>query len=199
MNKQSIMKKRSPRQLKNEQLETRIMLAGDAVAPTSLNDFWGTFSELPPSESGVEAYVPADDYHIVGLDEVAFRGELENAPVEFTTNAGDPLVVELPSPDGGLERFSVVESPIIHEDLAARYPTLKTYRGIGLDNPTANLRFDLTDHGFHAQVIAPGQTYYVDPIYHLETTAYASYFRADIDQANRPEFHDVVILSLIHI
>ncbi len=170
------------------------MLAGDVVtSATTLNEFWTSFDEIPASVNGTEAYVPADEFEVIGLDEVALRAELDNAPLEFTPEAATPLIVELPSPSGELERFAVVESPIIHPELAARYDHIKTFRGIGLDNTAANLRFDLTDHGFHAQVIAPGQTYYVDPVYHLETTAYASYFRADLAQSARPEFSDVVI------
>ena len=69
----------------------------------------------------------------------------------------------MPAPDGGFERFAVVESPIMEPGLAAAHPELKTYTARGLDDPSASARLDLTPVGFHASVRSASGAWYVDP------------------------------------
>jgi hypothetical protein len=47
--------------------------------------------------------------------------------------------------------------------LQRRYRSIKTYRGQGVDDPSATVRLDVTPQGFHAQVISPAGTVLVDP------------------------------------
>ena len=47
--------------------------------------------------------------------------------------------------------------------LAARFPQIRTYRGIGLGDPAAVARLDLTPRGFHAMVLSPAGTVLVEP------------------------------------
>ena len=75
-------------------------------------------------------------------------------------------------------------------ELAAEFPTIKTYRGQGIDQPAATIRLDYTEHGFHAQVLSPDGQYYVDPYFHLQTDFYMSYFKQDAirNEGNTPNY-----------
>ena len=103
------------------------------------------------------------------------KSRLTEAPSDRTRTAA-PLVLSLPAPDGGFERFAVQESPVVAPALAARFPFIKTYAGQGIDDPAATARLDLGRTGFHAQVLSPAGDWYIDPIFRLDQSAYASYF-----------------------
>ena len=121
------------------------------------------------------------------LNLTGVRQTLANAPMEFTAAASNPLTLALPTPNGTYSRFAIVEAPIMEPGLAAKFPDIKTYRGQGIDDPTATVRLDHTMHGFHAQVLSPNGAYYINPQYHLDAKGtYLSYFKRD---AVRPASH----------
>ncbi len=100
---------------------------------------------------------------------------LTTAPLEFTdAAAATPLVLALPNPCGGFERFAVADSPIMEPGLAAKHPDINTYRGRGIDDPAATIRFDLTPLGFHASVRSPYGAWYIDPYFHLDDSVYVT-------------------------
>ena len=96
------------------------------------------------------------------------------------------LTISLPHPDGGYQRFKLVEAPVMEAGLAARHPGIKTYKGQGIDDPKATLRMDITPLGLHASVRSPAGGWYVDPYYQNDTSIYASYNRADLINQHGP-------------
>lgn len=166
-----------------EVLEIRTLLSNAA-----LDDLWQSVDEIPASRGGAESYLRTDEFEAFTINVGDLWSAVAEAPLEFTAAAANPIEIPLPTPDGSLALFNIVESPIMAPELAAKYPEIRTYSGTGIDDPTATLRFDITPAGFHAQVLSPNGAYYVDPYYHLEDSLYASYFAAAALDA--PEFHE---------
>jgi uncharacterized protein (TIGR03437 family) len=103
-------------------------------------------------------------YRALTLNENVQRELLRHAPMEFSIAAErNQVVMTLPMPDGKLARFRVEESPVMASRLAAMFPEIKTYRGQGLDDPTATTRFDVTPAGFHAIVLSASGTVIIEP------------------------------------
>ncbi len=120
-------------------------------------------------------------YRTFRLNREALQQTLRNAPLEFTDAARNTeVVMTLPMPDGRIARFRVEESPIMAPELAAKFPEIKTYRGQGIDDRSATIRFDVTPMGFHAQVLSAQGTIYVDPYAKGDTANYISYFKRDL-------------------
>ncbi|GAA4347393.1 hypothetical protein GCM10023185_02470 [Hymenobacter saemangeumensis] len=117
------------------------------------------------------------------LDLTAIRAALATAPRE--TQAGTaPLVLALPLPDGSTARFAVREAPVMAPALAAQFPAIKTYAGVGLDDVHASVRLDVTPQGFHAQVLSPTTgAFYIDPVSRTDVQHYLSFFKKDMNRA----------------
>jgi len=121
------------------------------------------------------------------LDLGAMRAHAAGAPAERSSRAlASPLTVSLPHPDGGYQRFTLIESSIMEPELAAKHPDIKTYKGQGIDDPSATLRMDVTPLGLHASVRSPRGGFYVDPYYKGDDSVYASYSRGDLVNEHGP-------------
>lgn len=133
-------------------------------------------------------------YAVVQLNRAALDIRLAAAPLEAAVNraAGPDVIVTLPLPDGRFSRFRVEESPILDPALGARFPEIRTYRGVGLDDPTASARLDVTPAGFHAQIIAAGGTILVDPYADGDLLNHVTFDKASLARPDRP-FEDRVV------
>ncbi|WP_229505057.1 M12 family metallo-peptidase [Massilia mucilaginosa] len=121
------------------------------------------------------------------LDAAGMASLTASAPLERGSGTmASSQTISLPHPDGGYQRFTLVESPIMEAGLAAKHPGIKTYKGRGIDDPSATLRMDITPLGLHASVRSANGGWYVDPYYHLDTSLYASYSRSDLINQHGP-------------
>ncbi|MFT5527684.1 MAG: hypothetical protein ACI9HK_005668, partial [Pirellulaceae bacterium] len=156
-----------------ERLEDRVLLAGDIA------NHWASLDQLPEVSPGIESHLGIEQFEAFELQELALRQQLVTAPREFTVAAGDPLEVTIPNPAGGFTDFAVVETAVMAPGLAVQLPQVRTYVGQALDDPSQTIRFDVTQNGFHAQVLTANSAWYVAPYFHLDTSAYAAYYRND--------------------
>jgi hypothetical protein len=111
-----------------------------------------------------DASLKPGKFSVVGVNAALLEAQLAQAPHELEDAAKTTAVeLELPMPGGGLERFRVVESPILSPADQAATPEFRTYRAVGIDDPSATGRLDFSPLGFHAMVTSDRGTAYVDP------------------------------------
>lgn len=155
------------------------LMAPSARAEISGDGAWADFDETGFVPAGERLIVPIA-YRAVALDRDVLESRLAGAPLEDRVELGESAaVISLPVPDGGFARFRFVESPIMEPALAASFPEIRTYRGQGIDDPRATVRFDRTPHGFHAAVWSPAGGFYIDPISRGDIDRYVSYWVRD--------------------
>lgn len=103
------------------------------------------------------------EYHVFALDFAGIKNALSTA-VSRESGLPSDLILAFPNPNGELEYFRVYEASIMHKELADRYPDIKSYIGIGLDDKTAMIRFSTTIFGFHGMTFSGKLgTSYIDP------------------------------------
>lgn len=102
---------------------------------------------------------------VFGLQLAALKADLAKAPDREKSAGITNLVVVFPNPDGVFERYKVMEASVLHPDLAAKYPGIKSYAGQGIDDPTATVRFSVSNQtGFHGMVSSAKQRmFFIDP------------------------------------
>lgn len=114
------------------------------------------------------------------VDSSRLQNLLSSTPLEASpTGLQGAQIISLPTSDGKFLRFQIVESPVMAPELAAKFPEIKTYRGQGIDDPASTVRLDITPAGFHAQVISPSGTFYIDPQSRSANSPYISYYKRD--------------------
>jgi subtilisin-like proprotein convertase family protein len=144
------------------------------------NNNWTKVSEekLGGLEKMERASVPSV-YQIMHLDLNAFKQSLIGAPID-TESTNSNTIVSFPNSKGQLSRFKVFEAPIMEKGLADRYPDIKSYVAIGIDNPTVRLRFSVTLFGLHVMSTSSDEgTYYIDT-YTKDLNNYIIYNRKDL-------------------
>jgi len=100
---------------------------------------------------------------IASLNDTVLNEALAGAPQE-SSQATRRQQVTLPSPSGGMEGFTIVESSIMSPQLSVLFPSIRTFRGESLKSPQTTLRLEVGRFGLHAQVISINGSYVVDPI-----------------------------------
>ena len=125
-------------------------------------------------------------YRTVKANFTELRTILLSAPFEFTERAlNSPVMIELPLPNGGFSRFNVTEYSMMEQGLSAKFPEFKTFTVKGIDDPYATGKLDITLTGFHAMVITPDGSFFIDPYSSDEKEIYISYFKKDF-VSNKP-------------
>ena len=155
-----------------------------AVQQQPTRELWDSVPGEPPAtHRGAKADVRPERFRSFRLDGDGLEAALDAAPSESAFRARQlrqPLVLSLPAPGGGFQRFAVEESPVMEPELVRKHPEIKTYSGTGIDDAAATIRADMTPLGFHASVRSPNGAWYIDPYYHLDDSLYVSYYGRDL-------------------
>jgi len=88
--------------------------------------------------------------------------QLALAPMEKFQGVQDAIILSLPSPTGDTQRYRVMSSPILPAEVALKYG-ISTYRVVGLDDPHARGRIDLTPNGFNGTLHTSQGTVLITP------------------------------------
>lgn len=117
------------------------------------------------------------------LKESELRLYLAKAPLEFT-GTGTAIPLAIPLPNGTLETFAMLESPILSPSVAARHPEIKTYTGIGQTDKKHTIRISFTAEGFNAIVLGIDNdaAYYDKVSADTRDKVYRVYFARDAEQ-----------------
>ena len=134
----------------------------------------GAQSDLP-IESEADLYI--SDYQGVVLDLDALRAEISNAPMEFS-NGRSTFKIDLPTPEGNLEAFRVVESPFFAPEMQANYPNIRSYR---LTGPHGTGRMSVTDRGVVALLRGSEGSYFITQAVEGNNVDHLVYYLSDMD------------------
>ena len=170
---------------------TLLVVVTALLPAVAQSNFWQDFDEsriLLPENAEIE--ISAKKYRILSLDFNALRATLENAPMEFTPEAAEnPIRTYLPLPNGEMELMEVVESPVMAPELAAKFPSIRSFVARSVNNKLISARLDYSPKGFNAVISTPEGRTFVSPYATEQTRFYISYLNKNliIDPESVPE------------
>ena len=148
-----------------------------SVMLSAQSNIWQDIDESSIINNQNRTIIP-EVYRTLSLNISELQSILNQTPLEFSTAAANSRIpLELPLPEGGIALFNILESPVMEEELAAKFPELKTYIGKGLSENIFNVRFDFTPSGFHAMIRTLNGTVYIDPYSNGNIDNYICYYK----------------------
>lgn len=157
----------------------RLCTVAVILVATFTHSFGQSLWSDAPDPAVAERQIVPQTYRTIQIDHHSLDILLANAPMEAQVNVrNSSSIIDLPTPDGSFQQFKFVESPVMDDELTARYPWIRSFLGQGIDDPTATLRFDVSHKGFHGMVISSTGTWYIDPFSKEDTDYYISYTKA---------------------
>ncbi len=139
---------------------------------------WRTFDEtrIQASKQSSRQIMP----NVYKTQAISFKS-LRTYLNDHLNAKSDQLIFEVPRPDGESEHFEIALSNVFSDGLAAKYPSIKTYKGTSIDG-TATIHLGLSPKGFHAMVLSNRGSYFIDNYLPSNQDLYQVYFRKDYDQ-----------------
>jgi len=103
-------------------------------------------------------------YKVFQLKSSIMTEELKRAPSEKSVSAStSSFILSVPNAEGVIERYRVVNAPVMHPDLAAKYPGIHSYAGKGIDRPNSTIRFSMGMGKFEGMILSTDRpTIYID-------------------------------------
>ena len=139
-------------------MEKKLLIILMMISSLFLNaqgkSFWHQIEESSiKNEAKLRRASFPNEYRLWKLDLQSLKNVIRNAPVRGEFKGVSNVVIHLPNAEGQLERFRILETPIMEKGLAEKFPTIKSYVGNGLDDKTAVVRFSVTEFGLHSMTL----------------------------------------------
>jgi hypothetical protein len=81
----------------------------------------------------------------------------------LSSDPNEGITVTLPLPDGSFRDFIVWQTPMMPDDLAAKYPDIKTFTARAVNDQRVTAKLDFTLYGFSAMIYDGENTSLIDP------------------------------------
>ncbi|WP_378187966.1 reprolysin-like metallopeptidase [Aquimarina sp. W85] len=109
---------------------------------------WSKVQSSRSSGTVINQEVPSN--MLFSLDIEQMNASLKDLPIRGKSSNRSMAIIQFPNANGILESFSVVEAPVMHPELALKYPNIKSYAGRGLEDQSKTIRFSISPKGLQS-------------------------------------------------
>ncbi|MFK6999361.1 reprolysin-like metallopeptidase [Flavobacterium oreochromis] len=129
----------------------------------------------------LERKIQLPEKNLFDLNVDLIKEQLSKSSNRFSRSSA-ATIISLPNSEGNLEKFRVYENSNMDPILQAKYPEIRSYIGIGIDNPTATAYFSMSPLGFKSMTLSAGKSAsFIEP-YSKDLKTYSVYKKADKKQ-----------------
>lgn len=134
----------------------------------------------PPAKEASPVLRWVREYSAFRADPRDIQTALADAPQEITAIPNmHGVTLQLPTPDGRIQRFVVWENNLLGPQVQAQIPFFRTYSGQGIDDPHAVLRAEFGNGRFTAMVLGSEGTFFIEPLTKSADGQFFAYWRKD--------------------
>lgn len=142
----------------------------------SENDLWKK-STAKESSARIQSHLPQKN--IFDLNVLTLKKILSKTPKRETSGFTSKVIISLPNGEGKIEKFSVYDNAVMAPELAAKYPDIKSYVAVGIDNPLARAYFSFSPLGLKSMTLYPNHSaVFIEPVSN-DLTTYTVYKKKD--------------------
>lgn len=139
------------------------------------------------------------EYQLLKLNVEGLNLQLENAPARSSSSNG--VSIKIPNAQGTFDTYRVFENSVMHPDLQAKYPAIKSYSGYKVGDTSTKITFSSSPYfGFNAIIRSMDGVKYIDS-YSNDNSMHIFYDRKSIEHEHtfeckhdENEHHDIGIL-----
>lgn len=138
------------------------------------DNFWSSVNEpvTAVSKTAQRDSFPSS-FSLYSLNLEALKTTLLAVPDRSIATQG--VIITLPNAQGEIEKFQLFEASNFEPELQTQYPEIRSYVGIGIDDPKAQLRMSIDPRGVQTMVFRTGKrTEFMEP-YSDDALVYAVY------------------------
>lgn len=127
----------------------------------SLGMITGALAQWNPTSMKGEKLRQTRVTNFYSLDLDAIRSQLSQA--QPTGKNSKPIIINLPTLDGKIEKFAVYSLPVVDKQLADKYH-LGSYTGFKVDDKRVSVRFSISPYDLQAMMFRNGQYEFIEPV-----------------------------------
>ena len=148
-----------------------VLLSSVTYAGTA---FWQQVGQGSAPSEKIMVFHPAH-YQVYTFNESSVKMQMFG----LSTNPDEGMILELPMPNGTFRSFRVWDDPMMHPEMAAKYPEIRTFTGVAVNDPRVTAKLDFTVYGFHAMIFDGDNTSYIDPYDNYHDGYYLVHYKYD--------------------
>ena len=119
------------------------------------NNVWSTIDEAKIGISKLQRKIQPKKYKTYELDLQQLKNEL-NFGRSYKIGAKESSqIISFPDESGEFIEFDIANAPVMHPELAEKYPNNRSYRGFSVKDPSKKIRFSLNEIGLSAIIMGP--------------------------------------------
>ncbi len=116
-----------------------------------------------------------NEYKVFSMDFEALEDFLQ-------LNQSTTFSLEIPFPDGTIQKFTCEKATLIPDGLQTKYPSILSFDGKGETIRGSSMKFGISPKGFHAMVLLQGSSpVFIDIISQGMTSYYMSYYKENYE------------------
>ncbi|MBL4670193.1 MAG: hypothetical protein JKY30_13145 [Flavobacteriales bacterium] len=140
---------------------------------------WSLLDESSISNTGERLIIPKK-YKTVKLDLNQLKSDLVNAVLRTEHDFSQGIVVDIPNPKGTVTKFLAFKNTTMAVGLEVKFPTIRSYDVVAVNNASIKGKIDITPQGFHAMIFTIDKgTYFIDPYSKGNIDNYIVYHKKD--------------------